>query len=212
MVDRSKIVIFDFDGVLNNSFEELFKMHVYCCSQFDREISVLEYSNLFLDSNFHSNLEKFLALEPRKLEEFKTLKYSIYDDYYSQTKLFDFAKDIVNKLQSAGYNNMVIVSSAPKNQIEKMLEINDLRSPFSEILGINKNGKSDVIALLVENLNLQPSDCYFITDTVGDVIDGKNARVNVLAVTWGFHDKIKLTAAGPQHVVVAPQEIFDILI
>src|SRR3989339_215489 len=212
MVERRKIIIFDFDGVLNNSFEELFKMHVFCCSQFGREISALDYSNLFLDANCHNNLEKFLALEPRKLEEFKTLKYSVYNDYYSQTKLFDFAKELINKLKLAGYNNMAIVSSAPKNQIEKILEINDLRSPFFEILGINKNGKSDVITSLVENLNLQPSDCYFITDTVGDVIDGKNARVNVLAVTWGFHDMVKLTAAGPRNVVVSPQEIFDILI
>lgn len=187
-------------------------MHVFSCAHFDRKISALEYSNLFLDSNFHSNLEKFLALEPIKLEELKKLKYSIYDDYYSRTKLYDFAEEIVNKLQSAGYNNMAIVSSAPKNQIEKMLEINGLRSRFSEILGINKNGKSGIITSLVENLNLQPSDCYFITDTAGDIIDGKSAGVNVLAVTWGFHDKTKLIAANPQHIVCTPQEIFDILI
>lgn len=212
MVDRNKIIIFDFDGVLNDSFEKLFKMHVLCCSYFDRQISLSEYSNLFMDSNFHNNLEKFLALDSKKLAEFKTLKYSIFEDYYSQTKLFGFADELVNKLQLAGYNNMAIVSSAPKKQIEKMLEINGLREHFFEILGINKDGKAGAINSLVDNLNLQPSDCYFITDTVGDVIDGKCARVNVLAVAWGFHDAVKLIAAEPQYVANNYQEIFDILI
>ena len=53
---------------------------------------------------------------------------------------------------------------------------------FFEILGINKNGKAGVIHSLVESLNLQPSDCYFITDTVGDIIDGKVVR----AVKGGY--------------------------
>jgi phosphoglycolate phosphatase-like HAD superfamily hydrolase len=34
----------------------------------------------------------------------------------------------------------------------------------------------------------------------------------MLAVTWGFHDKIKLNAAEPEYVVDNPQEILDILV
>jgi len=206
-----KLAIFDFDGVLNNSFEQVYKIHEVSCSNFGRKISKSEYLDLFLNGSFHESLENFLNFSRNDLEKFKSFKYSIYDDYYSRTKLYIFAKKLVNELKLAGYT-LAIVSSAPKLQIEMALKKNNLYGAFFEISGINKQGKAGVINSLATCLNLQPEDCIFITDTCGDIIDGKKSGVDVLAVTWGFHDKKRLLEANPKYVADNLDEINDILV
>jgi phosphoglycolate phosphatase len=47
----------------------------------------------------------------------------------------------------------------------------------------------------------------FVTDTIGDVYEGRNAGYTVVAVTWGFHTQEMLKSAGPDIIVRTPQEL-----
>ena len=48
---------------------------------------------------------------------------------------------------------------------------------------------------------------YLIGDTVGDIIEAKKAGIKSTAVTWGFQDRDRLLAMGPDFIVDTPEDI-----
>jgi phosphoglycolate phosphatase-like HAD superfamily hydrolase len=47
----------------------------------------------------------------------------------------------------------------------------------------------------------------FVTDTAGDIIEGRSAGYTVIAVTWGFSPRATLEKAQPHHIVHTPREL-----
>jgi phosphoglycolate phosphatase len=43
-----------------------------------------------------------------------------------------------------------------------------------------------------------------------DIETARNAGMWVIAVTWGFHDRERLLAAGADQLVNAPEELLDL--
>jgi phosphoglycolate phosphatase len=51
----------------------------------------------------------------------------------------------------------------------------------------------------------------FVTDTVGDIREGKQAGYTIIAVTWGFNSKELLVAEKPEFLVEHPEELHAVL-
>lgn len=51
----------------------------------------------------------------------------------------------------------------------------------------------------------------FVTDTVGDVQEGKAAGYRVIAVTWGVNTREMLEKSAPHSIVATPQELLAVL-
>jgi phosphoglycolate phosphatase len=50
-----------------------------------------------------------------------------------------------------------------------------------------------------------------VGDTVGDIVEARQAGVPSVAVTWGWHSEERLLAASPDVVAHDPQELVGIL-
>lgn len=205
----SKLIIFDFDGVLNDSLEALYELNFLAGKHLDKRISKSDYLNFFSSGGFHNNLEKFLNLGQEELMEFKNFKSSIYDSFYSKTRLYDFTVELINTLQAKGYL-LVIISSAPPFHIDKTLTNAGIRQAFLKISGINKQGKANAITSIAKQLDVDKTNCVFITDTVGDIVDGRLAGIRTIAVTWGFHNKEELLASHPDCLITTSKELFNL--
>jgi len=46
-----------------------------------------------------------------------------------------------------------------------------------------------------------------VGDTVGDVLEGRQAGIRTMAVTWGWHSEERLAQAEPDLIVRTPQEV-----
>jgi phosphoglycolate phosphatase len=55
-------------------------------------------------------------------------------------------------------------------------------------------------------------DVVLITDTVGDVREGRSCGVRVIGVAWGMHGCDALRQAGAETVVMWPQELLTLLL
>jgi phosphoglycolate phosphatase len=53
----------------------------------------------------------------------------------------------------------------------------------------------------------QPEDSLFITDTLGDIREAKQSRVQAIAVSWGFHEKNVLLQGKPYSIAHRPEDI-----
>ena len=60
-------------------------------------------------------------------------------------------------------------------------------------------------ALEISNsLQLRPEDCIIIGDSTMDLETASNAGMRPIAVTWGFHDRERLVAAGAGIIADGP--------
>lgn len=59
-------------------------------------------------------------------------------------------------------------------------------------------------------LQVSPESCYIIGDSTMDIETAKNAGMKSIAVTWGFHDRERLLAAGADHIVDDTEELIGI--
>ena len=52
---------------------------------------------------------------------------------------------------------------------------------------------------------------FYVGDTKGDMIEGKQAGAVTVAVTWGWHSTEKLTEGSPDYMVHTPTELKNLL-
>jgi len=203
---KKKLLIFDFDGVLADSFDQVYEINrVALLDTLDQTLTKKEYCNLF-DGSFHKRLISFLNVSDKELADFMQKKYEIYEEYYSNVQLFDFADSLVTDLHNAGHK-LAIVSSAQESSILSLLERYSLRDKFFFIAGMNKDGKIKNIKKCIDISNNNITNSYFITDTIGDVKEGTSVGVHTVAVTWGFQKVGLLEKQKPTYIISVPEDI-----
>ncbi len=62
----------------------------------------------------------------------------------------------------------------------------------------------------MESYEIGADRTYYIGDTAGDVREAKQAGVKAVAVTWGWHSRETLEAAGPDFIVQEPEDLLKI--
>jgi phosphoglycolate phosphatase len=56
-------------------------------------------------------------------------------------------------------------------------------------------------------LGAAPENCRIIGDSTIDMETAANADMQPIAVTWGYHDRVRLIAAGAEHIIDHPSEL-----
>lgn len=113
-------------------------------------------------------------------------------------------KKLNRKFQLLSYQ-----STADEN-IKHFLKLDNYDSLFKNIFGATKHkSKIKKFEMIFKYYNLKSSECIFVTDTVGDIIDAKKVNVKTIAVSWGFHDAAILSREKPLAIVNNENELFE---
>jgi len=108
--------------------------------------------------------------------------------------------------------HLAIVSSSKTNLIEKYLDQNEIRGKFDLILGLEVGqSKIEKLKKVISHFGVQTRDCLFVTDTLGDILEGKRAGVHSIGVKWGFHSEEIMRRGGPLAIVDKPGEILELI-
>ncbi|MBT3817044.1 MAG: HAD family hydrolase [Candidatus Magasanikbacteria bacterium] len=195
-----KTLIFDFDGVIHDTFE----FHRGNINElFGVDVSMQEYKDMH-NGNFFSDFPDML----------KDVNWNEYGDYitakHSLLKIEQGIKDFFIKLYDK--HDLHIVSSGSRFRIEEYLENQKMSHVFKEVLG-KEDSLSKVVkfSMIFDKYNLTSDECMFITDTLGDIIEGNEANIKTIAVDFGFHDRALLEKGNPYKIISDFNELFDIL-
>lgn len=215
---KYKAVIFDLDGTLVDSIEDL-----------------AESMNAILDEY---NLPKhpadsyygMVGMGIRKLVESALPETHRSDDFidecFSKMKVL-YEKNIVNK--TAPYKGIVelletlinqevklnVLSNKADNLTKKVVNNIFSKFDFEFILGpetsdLRKPNPENALQI-AKSLGLSPEDVVFIGDTAIDIKTAINASMTAVGVSWGFRTKEELENAGADHVIDTPMELFEVL-
>lgn len=180
---RKKIVLFDFDGVIVDSFDICYGI----TSKAHKSLSKDEFRGFF-EGNIYEAEEKLLEQKKfPKEEEF----FAEYTPRVFETSPIEGIPKVLEEFGKA--YQMIVVSSTITSPIQGYLEKYGLARHFDWIMGgdVHKS-KTVKIQMVLDQYKARPEDCVFVTDTLGDMREAAICQVSSIGVTWGFHERERL--------------------
>lgn len=182
-----KLIIFDYDGVIVNSFPNVHKVYQIICKKLGKECP--------------NNLEQFRKIYGQKSSEcYNQLKFSEEDKQKAnvlfkeeimkqEPVVFEGIIDVIKKL-SEGYV-LAVASSSYKDEVEQKLRKFGILDNFKYVLGrteyVSEFNKIKLIEEIVEKEGLNNDSVLLIGDRNVDFIDGTKAGLkNILLVDYGW--------------------------
>ncbi|MBI2582148.1 HAD family hydrolase [Candidatus Woesearchaeota archaeon] len=194
-----KAIVFDFDGVLVDSFSACY----IPASMKYEDLSPEEYKSWFLGNIYEKKTTKKIKDETF---DFLTTYSTILSTIAPNQGVIDLLKELSKT------HTLFINSSSPKKFIHDYLKKHDLDKSFVEILGFEvSTSKVEKFEYLFNKYNLKHHDCVFITDTVGDILEANHLNIKTIAVEFGFHDRKKLEQGKPFKIISNFQELTPLL-
>jgi phosphoglycolate phosphatase len=201
-MENNKVIFFDFDGVIADSFSVGFEVNKIL----DPELTNESFKRLF-DGNINGSPEGTRFTK----EEIEILNKRFLEEYlprFKSVKIFPGMKEVILEL-SQRYT-LLIVSSTLTSPIHDFLERNGIHSCF-KVMGselVDKN-KTDRIRRALKDYSVGSRDCVFVTDTLGDIKEAASVGVRSVGVSWGFQDKENLLKGNPVFIAESPKELLN---
>jgi len=206
---KKRLIIFDVDGTLVDSENDVFLgINHVLTTNVGIEVSREEFrkmAGLTLEQTF----EGLLPEDKKELSKDFTAQYRQYyiDERHclDTTKLFEGVADIIDSFKKQGFI-LAVASSKAKRALDPILEHLGLAEQFDLILATgatNVKHKPDpeIIYNILEELNVAPNDAVMVGDTRADILAGKNAGIDTIAITYGYEEREKLIASEPTYMI-----------
>lgn len=203
LINSMKIVLFDFDGVIADTFEIAYQVMT--------DLKYIDISKDQFRKYFNGNIHEVEDVAedmPEKSLHDRSPFFEKYIPKILETVPYSGIGDVIKEL-SEQYK-MVIVTSNINSAVEQYLNKNDLSQYFDGIYGADiEPSKAVKINNILTKFNLDKSDTVFITDTLGDVLEAKKAGVQSIAASWGYSKRKDLEKGEPMVIIDERDQIVD---
>ena len=207
-------IIFDLDGTLLDTIEDLSDSMNYALSSFGYpEHSCSAYKKI-IGEGVHNLLKCSLPKDGHDSTVFATILElflkTYKENYMKKTKPYDGICEMLNSLSEMDIK--IGVNSNKRTDYTNLL----IRKYFADISFIEIFGEREgipkkpnpVAALEIAGLmDLSPEQILYVGDTKTDIQTGRNANMDTVGVLWGFRDFAELTTEGATYIIEKPNEI-----
>jgi phosphoglycolate phosphatase len=206
---QRKFVIFDLDGTLIDSSEDIANAQIYAISsvsgiapdQIDRKklTSLLGKGLVETFLPFLSHEQQHLI--PQMVEAYRSF-YA--DNLTTYTKVFPGMPELLAELKAAG-RITAVATTKYFSTTERLVEHFGLKPYLDFVQGTDHDSfplKPDpyILNLLLQRASLSAADTLMIGDTDNDVICAQRAGVASIGVTWGAWGELALAQLGPDGI------------
>lgn len=210
-------VMFDLDGTLVNSLEDLADSANEALSKYGFKSHPNDAYKKFV-GNGVKNLIKNAApegTEEQVLENILKDYRVIYNrNYVNKTLPYKNIPELLNALSGAGIK-MAICSNKPDKPtneiVEKLLDKGFFNSIFGEREGIPRKPDPAPLLEAAAEMGIKPENIIYLGDSGGDMIAAKKAGMLAAGVLWGFRDREELLENGADILLSDPLELMGYL-
>ena len=215
-----KLVIFDLDGTLLDTIEDLGdSVNEVLSSRGYPEHSYDDYC-LYIGDGMEKLIRRSI---PDDLRNDELLVKGVLEDYKEaytrnwkkKSKPYDGIMECLDDLKTHQIASAVL-SNKPHNFTELCVESLIGNEHFISILGqrngVNKKPSPDGAIEICNDVNVDPSDVIFIGDTNVDILTGVAAGMTTMGVLWGFRKEEELREAGADYIINHPNQILDVIL
>ena len=211
-----KAVIFDLDGTLLNTLDDLADSTNYALSRFGYPTRTIEEVRQFVGNGVAKLIERAIP-EGKNNPNFEKCLAIFKENYaqnmYNKTAPYNGIIEMLSNLKSKGIKIAVVSNKfdlAVKELCKKYFEgVIDFAAGENEAQGIKKKPAPDTVISVLNEFNFASEDAVYVGDSDVDIMTAKNSKMPCISVTWGFRDKKFLLENGATILINAPSEIYN---
>lgn len=207
---KYKAVLFDLDGTLLNTLEDLHDSVNAALRQNGLPEQTLEHSRKSVGNGIYNLI---LRSVPEDTEEEKTQAvFSSFKTFYAAHQLdctapYAGIPEALDELKKAGYK-MGVVSNKVDSAVQNLnRNFFNLHVAIGERAGIPRKPNKDMLLLAMQELGVSAQETVYVGDSEVDIQTAKNTGLDCLSVTWGFRDIPELEQAGATTLIHTTEEL-----
>lgn len=199
-----KYIVFDFDGTIADTYQEI----VSIVNKFKKE----EYGEIDFEDLRNYGAKKIIkkiGISP--LEVPRLIKELLFElRKKTDIKIFP---EMLGAFKNLNRNYKIgIVTSNSEENVKKILQKYKAGSLFEFIYtGSSLFGKHKTLKKMCKEYNLNPKEIIYVGDEDRDIVAAKKVGIKIIGVTWGFNSEKRLREESPDYLVHSPKEILDIV-
>ena len=213
-----KLVIFDLDGTLLNTIEDLGNAANYALSQNGYPTHSLASYPFFVGNGVRNLIRKALPDDMRTDSIIESLLKD-FKEYYNEhntdcTKPYDGIEELLRNLQDNGVK-IAVASNKYQQATEKIIahyfgDI-DFVAVYGQRDGVNVKPDPSVVFSILSDAKVPKSEVLYVGDSGVDMETARRACVDSVGVTWGFRSEKELNEYHADMIVNKASDIFDIV-
>jgi phosphoglycolate phosphatase len=209
-VTKYKLVIFDFDGTLADTFP-WFKLVLNGVAKRFRFKTVEAEETDLLRGMSARELMQYLGIPRWKLPFIARHMRSLMAKDIEMVRLFSGADYMLRRLSESGMTLAVVSSNAERN-VRYVLGADTSTLVRYYACGASMSGKSAKFRTILRKSGLRPSDAIYIGDEIRDFESASQEGLSFGAVAWGYTRAETLAALSPRFMFTSVDEIADKLL
>ena len=213
-----KAVIFDLDGTLLNTLEDLTDSTNYALSCFGYPTRTIEEISSFVGNGVVKLIERAIPNgddNPDFYVCLKTFKDHYKNNMQNKTKSYTGITELLKKLKAKGIKTAVVSNkfdAAVKGLTEKYFKgLIDISIGENEAEGISKKPAPDMVLKAIEELKTDRASVIYVGDSDTDILTAQNTQIPCVSVSWGFRTKEFLKQNGASTIIDTPSELLNLL-
>ena len=211
-----KICIFDFDGTLANTMENIAFFVNKTLKEFGLPPIETKTVNSFVGNGAAKLIDRALTHlnSPLPRKDVLNVYMSHYDsDPCHLVTIYEGIENALTLLKENGYE-LAVLSNKPHSSTSLIIEKLFPKNTFYMYLGKSEKFKikpdPEAVNYIAEGFSKENS--FFIGDSDVDIKTGKNAKLNTIAVSWGFRSRDILKAENPDYIADSPEEMLNFIL
>lgn len=213
----SKLIIFDLDGTLIDSLEDIAISMNKVLEEFTLKTYEVNRYRYFVGGGVDILAENILK-DQSKLELKEQIKKrfkEIYDnDMHSKTKVYDGIYELLDELEKRGFD-LAILSNKPDIFTKEYAKTFFEKYNFKEVHGqkedIPKKPNPTMAINIAKSFSMPCEEVYFVGDTLVDMQTANRANMKAIGVLWGFRDEKELREHNAHFIVKNPLDILGVV-
>jgi len=212
---RKKAVIFDLDGTLLDTLEDLKDSVNVALKRSGMPARSLEEVRRFVGNGIHRLIER--AVPEGTAEETVEQVFMDFRSYYMEhcedkTCTYPGIQELLEELNRLGIS-MAIVSNKADAAVKELAKgyFPQVKVAIGEREGIARKPAPDSVFEAMRLLGVTREEAIYVGDSDVDIATAKNAGLPCVAVTWGFRKEELLRSLNPAYVIHQPEELLSIL-
>lgn len=211
-------VIFDLDGTLLNTIDDLADAGNYVCRLHGWSEHTVEEYKRYVGNGMAKLAARFAPEEWRTPEGLRTIleEFMPYYDAHKEDKTAPYAgmPQVTKALREAGVSIAVLSNKADVMAGPVVEHYYPGIFPVVQgaLPGLPTKPDPTLLHKLMDRLGATREDTLFVGDSNVDIRTAKNGGLTGCGVLWGFRSREELEREGADVIVSTPQELLDLIL
>ena len=206
------LIIFDYDGVLADTLEDLLQFGQAACDQLGVKHVVTKDDLANLEVMSFATFGRVCEVPEHLVDEFVRLCLNAFAEKHSPPAIFAGVDPVLRHLSIR--HKIAVVTTNSSQNVHAFLVTHHLDGLIDAVYGVDTPGsKAQKISRARDRLLEigKQESVFMIGDSLSDVLAAKEASITSIAVTWGHQSLEILLRGNPDYLVSTPPDLMKVI-